>query len=106
MFIIKISTNISHYVVVLIDVQVLSESVSKAIRLTGGDEAIETAHFVGMMDKFFDAMNVHNYIHGIHARKPFQMPYRSSEDMRLKVAKCRYDIIKNDFILITIIMVL
>ena len=59
-----------------------------------------------MMDKFFDAMNVQNYIHGIHVRKPFYMPYRSSEDMRLKVAKCRYDIIKNDFILITIIVVL
>ena len=47
------------------------------------------------MDKFFDAMNVHNYIHGIHARKPFQMPNRTTEDMRLKVAKCRYDIIRH-----------
>ena len=38
-----------------------------------------------MVDKFFDAVNVHNYTHGIHSRKRFQMPYTSSEDMRLKV---------------------
>ena len=36
-------------------IQVLSESVSKALQLTGGDEAVETARFVSMMDKLFDA---------------------------------------------------
>ena len=41
--------------------QVLSESVSKALKLTGGKEASETAKFVDMMDKFFDTMNVCNY---------------------------------------------
>lgn len=66
-------------------VQVLSESVSKALQLTGGDEAVETARFVNMMDKFFDALNVHNYTHGIHARKEFQMPYTTSKDKRVKV---------------------
>ena len=63
----------------------LSESVSKAFHLTGGEEASETAHFVGMMDKFFDCLNVHNYVHGIHKRKFFQMPYTSAADSRLKV---------------------
>lgn len=63
----------------------MSETVSKGIKLTGGEEASETAHFVGMVDKFFDALNVHNYTHGVHSRKRFQMPYTSSEDMRLKV---------------------
>ena len=38
-----------------------------------------------MVDKFFDALNVHNYTHGVHSRKRFQMPYTSGEDMRLKV---------------------
>ena len=68
-------------------VQVLSESVSKALQLTGGDEAVETARFVSMMDKLFDALNVHNYTHGIHARKEFQMPYTTSKDKRLKVTQ-------------------
>ena len=39
--------------------QVLSESVSKALHLTGGEMASETAHFVGMVDHFFDCLNVH-----------------------------------------------
>lgn len=65
--------------------QVLSESVSKALQLVGGVEAAETSKFVGMMDKFFDILNVHNYTHGVHARKPFQMPYTTSKDKRLKV---------------------
>lgn len=44
--------------------QVLSESVGKALLLTGLDEVTETARFVQMMDKFFDCLNVHNYTHG------------------------------------------
>ena len=63
----------------------LSESVSKALQLVGGVEAAETSKFVGMIDKFFDILNVHNYTHGVHARKPFQMPYTTSKDKRLKV---------------------
>ena len=39
----------------------LSESVSKALHLTGGPEVVETAHIVSFMDKFFDALNVTNY---------------------------------------------
>ena len=58
---------------------------SKAIELTGGQETSETARFAGMVDKFFDAVNVHNFTHGKHSRKMFQMPYTSGEDMRLKV---------------------
>ena len=57
---------------------------SKALELTGGDQASETARFVRMVDQFFDAMNVHNYTHGLYARKPYQMPYISPKDMRLK----------------------
>ena len=63
----------------------LSESVSHALHLTGGDEASETAHFIGLMDKLFDALNVHNFSHGARALKPFQMPYTPTTDFRLKV---------------------
>lgn len=38
-----------------------------------------------MADKLFDTLNVHNYSHGATARKPFQMPFTSHEDWRLKV---------------------
>ena len=61
------------------NLQVLSESISKALQLTGGDEAVKTARFVNMMDKFFDALNVHNYTH------EFQMPCTTSKDKRVKV---------------------
>ena len=62
-----------------------SETVSNALKLLGGEEASATAHFVQMFDKFFDALNVCNYEHGVHARKEFQTPYVSSKDKRLKV---------------------
>ena len=47
--------------------KVLSESASKAIMLTGGEAAAETAQFVHMVDQFFDVMNVHIYTDGLHA---------------------------------------
>lgn len=68
----------------------LSESVSQALHLTGGDEASGTAHFIGMMDRFFDALNVHNLSHGSKALKPFQLPYTSATDFRLKVCEMKY----------------
>ena len=75
-----------YYAYVLI-IQVLSESVSKALTLTGGNEVEETSRLILMMDKFFDCVNVHNFTRGLHARKPFQMPHWSAEDPRLKVLK-------------------
>lgn len=39
---------------------------------------------VGMVEKFFAALNVHNFTHGKHLQM-FQMPYTSGEDMHLKV---------------------
>ena len=51
--------------------QVLSESVSQALYLTGGSEAFETAYFVGMIDKFFDCLNVVFYEQGRQKRVPF-----------------------------------
>lgn len=82
------SVSVFHIIMVLLELhnlQVFSDSVSKALSLTGGADASETAIFVGMMDKFFDCLNVHNYTSGVHSRKPFQMPYTSASDFRLKV---------------------
>ena len=65
--------------------QVLSESVSKALTLRGGEAAEGTACFLLLMDKFFDCTNVKNYSAGARSRKPFQLPYLSAEDERLTV---------------------
>lgn len=66
--------------------KVLSESVSKALVVTGGLEAKETAAFTMLFDKFFDILNVTNFTNGTRKRKPFQHPFRHSEDKRLKVS--------------------
>ena len=63
----------------------LSESVSKARELTGGEEVSETVKFVKMMDCFFDCLNVNNFHNGMQKRKVFQDPYRSGSDFRVKV---------------------
>ena len=65
--------------------QVLSETISKALQLTGGPEATETVRFISMFDKFFDCVNVANFTSGRFKRKVFQQPYQSGEDFRLKV---------------------
>ena len=62
--------------------QVLSDSVSKGLLLVCGEEASETARFVSMADRFFDALNVHNYSHGVRSLKPFQLPYTSRVVLR------------------------
>jgi len=66
-------------------IQVLSETVCKALQLTGGPEAAETVRFISMFDKFFDCVNVANFTSGRFKRKIFQQPYRSRDDFRLKV---------------------
>ncbi len=52
--------------------------------MTGGADVTETAKFAAMMVKFFDSMNVTNFEAGKRHRKPFQDPYRSGSDFRLK----------------------
>ena len=44
--------------------QVLSDSVSKALLLTGGEEAKQTAKFCDMFNKSFDCLNVSNFTDG------------------------------------------
>ena len=63
----------------------LSETVSKALLLTGGEEVKETARLLDLFDKFFDCLNVSNFTDGKQKRKPFKQPYRSLHDFRLKV---------------------
>lgn len=62
---------------------------SKALKLVGGSQAEETVKFTSNVDKFFDALNVTNFVNGKKKRKPFQDPYRSSTDFRLTVSYTR-----------------
>ena len=64
----------------------LSESISKALYPVGGNEGEEKAKFSSLMAKFFDCMNVGNFTKGKLNQKPFQGPYRSATDFRLKVS--------------------
>ena len=52
--------------------QVLSESVSHALKMSGNQEVQGTAEFVGMFDKFFDILNVTNFTNAKSKRKAFQ----------------------------------
>lgn len=63
----------------------MSETVSKALLMTGGPEVKETAKFTEMIDRFFDCLNVNNYNTGRLKRKIFKQPYRSGTDFRMKV---------------------
>jgi len=64
--------------------KVLSDSVSKAIQLSGRS-SFETAHFIAKFDKFFDCYNVSSYLAGKRNRKPFLQPYCGPHDFRLTV---------------------
>ena len=62
----------------------LSESVSKALTLTGRDDVTETVKFTANFDKFFDILNVKNLVEGKHKRKDSRLPYTSASE-RLNV---------------------
>jgi len=63
----------------------MSETVSKALLDTKDSTVEETAKFISMTDKFFDALNVTDINCGKKQRKPFQSPYRKIDDFRIKV---------------------
>jgi len=55
-----------------VGVQVMSDSVFKALLLTSGSGAFETSLFIGKGDKFCDRLNVTSYRKSIKTKKPFQ----------------------------------
>ena len=60
----------------------MSDSVSKALLLTGGCEAFKTAVFIGKVDKFFDCLNVTSYtIRVLSQERSFRNP--TSTEMTL-----------------------
>ena len=59
-----------HVAICMIHIQVLSNTVSKAIKTRGKAETEETAKFVDMFNKFFDCLNVSNFTAGMQSKTP------------------------------------
>lgn len=64
-------------------VQVLSDSMAVALRQLLGDEASETSKLCGMMNKFFDCMNVRSVTEHRHKNNANVKPYTDVNDERL-----------------------
>ena len=64
--------------------QVLSTSVSIALKSFGPPEATATAKYCEMFDKFFDCFNVRNTKEYISKQKTFLKPYTSVDDERFQ----------------------
>ena len=63
----------------------MSETVASALQLVNEERTRETRHFIRMIDRFFDAMNVKNPLEGQQKRKGSRAPYYSATDERFKV---------------------
>ena len=70
--------------------KVMSARVAKALILTGGEEAAETANLVEIVDKLFDCLNVSSMSKGRHQRKAFLQPYYKPDDFRIEVRHHSY----------------
>lgn len=65
--------------------QVLSNSVAKALQLEGRPDTTETARFCEIFNKFFDCLNVRCQEECVKRRKPDMRPFREETDPRLHV---------------------
>lgn len=76
--------NLSSYSVMRVNlaVQVLSASVAAVLQSFGPQEAAATSKFCAMVDSFFDCLNVRSLREHETKRKPFLVPYRSTDDER------------------------
>lgn len=63
--------------------QVLSDTMTKLLSQYGPKEAVAIAKLCGIMDSFFDIVNIRNTEEHIHKRKPNLMSISSPNDIRL-----------------------
>ena len=83
----------SSYIAIIIlfiligSLQVMSQTVSKALLQFVGSKAEGTAELLSIVDQMFDCLNVRNVKSAKMEIKPFRSPYRSGSDWRLKVGK-------------------
>ena len=62
--------------------QVLSASMAVVLREFSTPDTVGTAQFCGMVDSFFDCLNVRSTVEHQRNRKPFVAPYTSIDDSR------------------------
>lgn len=65
--------------------QVMSQTVSKALLRFVGAKSEGTAELLSIVDQMFDCLNVRNVKSAKLEIKPFRSPYSSGSDWRLKV---------------------
>jgi len=67
----------------------MSGIVAKEMRKFGGEDVLETAKFIEMVDKLFNCMNVSFLSEEKYTKKPFLNTYHNSDDFQIKVSyKC------------------
>ena len=62
--------------------EALLSSVSKVLLAYGSPEAVETARFFSLMDRFFDITGIRNTLSLEFEQKPMLTPFRSVSDKR------------------------
>lgn len=62
--------------------QVMSSSVANVMTTYGLPEFSETAHFISLVDRFFDCLNTRSLTEADRRRKPDLKPYTSDNDTR------------------------
>lgn len=70
--------------------QVMSDTVSKVMTQFGPQEASETAKLIGLVDRFFDCMNVRSKKEGHYKRKPDLLPFTDPGDARFSFLLTEY----------------
>ena len=66
--------------------EVLSNTVTAALKYKRNSETQETTRFCRMFNKFFDCLNVRSLEEHVHKRNPDIRPYRSPTDPQLQVS--------------------
>ena len=69
----------------IMTMQVLSNSVAKALQLEGRSDTVETARFCEIFNEFFDCLNVRCQEECVRRRKPDMRPFREETDPRLHI---------------------
>ena len=58
---------------------------SREVLQVSGEEASETSKFLGLMNRFFDCLNVRSRNESIRTRNPDLAPYTMIDDPRFEV---------------------
>ena len=92
--------------IIIIMLQVMSESVASALQYLDNDKTQQTWLFIRMVDRFFDCLNVRNPLLAQMKRKDSIAPYKSQNDERFKVQHMHMQSILHPTLTVNIIIIL